>query len=251
MGKLTETPYRFACTGTLKESKAHKTVIIGHFGSIYKAISTEEMIEKGYASKFKIKAVVLKYPKDELREIKGAVYHDEIDWIISHQRRNKFICKLATSLKGNTLILFQFIEKHGDILYEMMKSRVEVRGLNHGVHYIHGGSDKDDREAIRKIMEENENQIVIASSGTMSTGANIKNLHNLIFASPSKARIKILQSVGRALRLHDSKDVATLYDIADDLRTGKKLNYSLQHFGERVKIYGESGFPYTISSFDI
>lgn len=247
----TETPYRFGLTGTLKDSKAHKTIIIGHFGSVYVASTTEKLMDEGHLAKFKIKAVVLKYPKEERKDVKGSTYSEEIDWIVGHERRNKFICKLATSLPGNTLVLYTLVQKHGMILYDMMKSRVEVRGLHHGVHHIYGGSDKDDRENIRRIMEENDNQIVVGSAGVLSTGANIKNLHNIIFASPSKARIRVLQSIGRSLRLHDSKEVATLYDIADDLSTGKKPNFAMQHFGERVKIYSQEGFTYTISSFDI
>jgi superfamily II DNA or RNA helicase len=114
------------------------------------------------------------------------------------------------------------------------------------VFFVHGGTDTDDRENIRKIMENENDAIVVASFGTFSTGINIRNLHNIIFASPSKSRIRNLQSIGRGLRQSEGKDIATLYDIADDLRHGKSINFTLRHFIERVKLYNEEQFPFKL-----
>ena len=110
------------------------------------------------------------------------------------------------------------------------------------VFFIHGGVDTSERELVREITEEESNAIIIASYGTFSTGINIKRLHNIIFASPSKSRVRNLQSIGRVLRKGKDKVKATLYDIADDCISNTKRNYTLNHFIERIKIYKEENF---------
>ena len=147
-------------------------------------------------------------------------------------------------LNKNTLILYQMVEKHGKILYNLI-SQAEKLG-NRKVFFVHGGTDTEDREQIRHIMETENDAIVVASYGTFSTGINIRNLHNIIFASPSKSRIRNLQSIGRGLRNSEGKDGATLYDIADDLRHKKHMNFTLRHFVERSKIYTEEKFPFKL-----
>jgi superfamily II DNA or RNA helicase len=134
------------------------------------------------------------------------------------------------------------VEKHGRILYDMILEKANGRK----VFFVHGGVDTDDRENIRRIMEKENGAIVVASFGTFSTGINIRNLHNIIFASPSKSRVRNLQSIGRSLRQSDGKEMATLYDISDDLRWKKQVNFTLQHFIERVAIYNEEKFPIKI-----
>ena len=119
------------------------------------------------------------------------------------------------------------------------------------VFYIFGGVEADEREAIRGIVERENNAIIVASYGTFSTGVNIKNLHNIIFASPSKSRIRNLQSIGRGLRLGDNKVNATLYDIADDLTYKSKENFTLKHFQERINIYTEEEFDYEMHNIEL
>ena len=114
------------------------------------------------------------------------------------------------------------------------------------VFYVHGGVDTDEREYIRQITEKSDNAIIIASYGTFSTGINIRNLHNIVFSSPSKSRIRVLQSIGRGLRVGDSKDTATLFDISDDFTYKSKRNFTLNHFMERINIYNEEQFDYEI-----
>jgi superfamily II DNA or RNA helicase len=176
--------------------------------------------------------------------MKKAEYRTEIDFLIDNNQRNKFIKNLALSMKRNTLVLFQMVDRHGKILYNMIQDSENIG--NRKVYFIHGKTDTDDRESIRKIMETEENAIVVASYGTFSTGVNIRNLHNVIFASPSKSRIRNLQSIGRVLRKGTDKEKAVLYDISDDLRNGKDMNHTLRHFVERVKVYTEERFPYKI-----
>ena len=238
----TNTKYRIGLTGTLDGTKTHKLVLEGLFGPVEKVITTKEMIDKKIASSFEIKCLILKHPEDACEKMKKSEYKDEIEYLISNEQRNKFIKNLAVSLGNNTLILYQMVDKHGKILYNMIRNTEKIGDRK--VFFVHGGVDATDREEIRRIMEIENDAIVVASYGTFSTGINIRNLHNIIFASPSKSRVRNLQSIGRGLRNSDGKEQATLYDIADDLRIGKHMNFTLRHFVERVKIYTEEKFPF-------
>ena len=236
MGKLHDCKYRIGFTGTLDGANVNQLVLEGVFGKCSKVTKTNELMKQGYLSKLKVKIVLIKH-KEKLFE----GYQDEMDYLVEHEPRNKFIKNLAKDLKGNTLILFNYVEKHGLPLYNMINSDTE-----RPVYFVHGGVDTEDREEIRLLTEKSDNSIIVASYGTFSTGINIRNLHNVIFASPSKSRIRNLQSIGRVLRKGDNKSKATLYDIADDISTDKGNNYTLNHLLERVKIYNEEKFDYEI-----
>jgi len=245
VNKMVDCDFRFGFTGTLDGSHTHKLVLEGLFGAVRKVTTTATLIEQKHLAAFDIKCIVLKYP-DKARELmKKADYQDEIDWIVRHDGRNKFIKNLAMSLKGNTLILFQFVEKHGKVLHTLFD------GCGRDVVLVHGEVDSLVREEVRQVAEKNNDMIIVASYGTFSTGVNIKNLHNVIFASPSKSRVRNLQSIGRGLRKSDTKTSATLYDIADDLSWKSHKNHTLLHFAERIKIYGEEQFEYKIFTVDL
>jgi len=236
--------YRFGLTGTLDGTKTHKLVLEGLFGPVKKVISTKELIDKDQLSKFEIKCLVLKHTDEISKLMKGKTYAEEIDYLISNEARNKFIKNLAVSLGTNTLVLFQMVDKHGRILYDMIKDTKNIGDRK--VFFVYGGTETTDREEIRKIMEIENDAIVVASFGTFSTGINIRNLHNIIFAMPTKSTIRTLQSIGRGLRQNDGKEIATLYDISDDMRVNKHMNFTLKHFVERVRIYNEEKFPFKI-----
>jgi superfamily II DNA or RNA helicase len=236
--------YRIGLTGTLDGTKTHKLVLEGLFGPVRKVISTKELIDKDQLANFEIKCLVLKHTDEEAKAIKGLTYADEIGYLISHEARNKFVKNLAVSLGKNTLVLYQMVDKHGKILYDMIKDTEKIG--NRKVFFVHGGVDTSDREEIRRIMEIENDAIIVASFGTFSTGINIRNLHNIIFAMPTKSSIRTLQSIGRGLRQSDGKEIATLYDISDDLRVGKHMNFTLKHFVDRTKIYNEEKFPFKI-----
>ena len=236
--------YRIGLTGTLDGTKTHQLVLEGLFGSVNKVITTKELIDKKQVSDFQIKCLVLKHPDEKCLELKDKTYQEEIQYLISNDARNKFIKNLAVSLGNNTLILYQMVEKHGQILYNNIRNTEKIGSRK--VFFVHGGTDTADREEIRRIMEIENDAIVVASYGTFSTGINIRNLHNIIFASPSKSRVRNLQSIGRGLRQAEGKEQATLYDIADDLRYKKHMNYTLHHFVDRTKIYTEEQFPFKI-----
>ena len=238
----TKTKYRIGLTGTLDGTKTHKLVLEGLFGPVEKVITTKELIDNKQLSEFQIKCLILKHSPEISESMKDATYQEEIEYLISNENRNRFIRNLAISLGTNTLILYQMVEKHGKILYNAIQEKANGRK----VFFIHGKVETEEREEVRRIMETENDAIVVASFGTFSTGINIRNLHNIIFASPSKSRVRNLQSIGRGLRQSEGKEMATLYDIADDLRHKKHMNFTLQHFVERVKIYNEEKFPFKI-----
>jgi superfamily II DNA or RNA helicase len=243
MDKLHHAKYRYGFTGTLDGTQTHKWVLEGLFGPSYKVTGTKKLIDEGHLADLDIQCLVLKY-----RPKKFDTYEDEIQFLINHERRNNFIKNLAIDLNGNSLILFSRVEAHGKVLYELINKNVSE---GRRVFFVHGGVDAEDRELVREITESQKDAIIVASYGTFSTGINIKNLHNVIFASPSKSRIRNLQSIGRVLRKGKDKVSAKLYDIADDLTTGSRKNYTLNHFIERVKIYVQEEFNYDIISIDI
>jgi len=243
MDKLHHAKYRYGFTGTLDGTQTHKWVLEGLFGPSYKVTQTKKLQDEGHLATLDIQCLVLKY-----RPKKFDTYEDEIQHLISHEKRSNFIVNLANDLNGNTLILYSRVDTHGAILYELLNNKV-----NEGrkTFFIHGGVDAEDREQVREITEKEKDAIIVASYGTFSTGINIKNLHNVIFASPSKSRIRNLQSIGRVLRKGKDKVSAKLYDIADDFTIGSRKNYTLNHFIERVKIYVSEQFNYDIVTIDI
>jgi len=206
-----------------------------------------DQLSRAEQRKLEIEAVTLKYTDEEKKLVKGMIYTDEIDWLIKCEKRNKFICDLALTRESNTLILFQYVEKHGKKLFKYLKDKSPERP----VFFVSGEIKTEIREEIRAITEKSKNAIIVASYGTFSTGINIRNLHNIIFGHPVKSRIRNLQSVGRVLRKYDDKEKATLFDISDDLSWKKHKNYSLRHFFERVKIYNSEKFDYKLRSIKL
>ena len=243
MTKLHHAKYRFGFTGTLDGTQTHKWVLEGLFGPSYKIVRTKELQEKGYLASLNIQCIVLKHKPQKFE-----TYEDEIQYLIGHEQRNKFITNLTLDLKGNTLVLFSRVEAHGAILYEKINSNKQD---DRKVFFVHGGVDAEERELVREITEKEDNAIIVASYGTFSTGINIKKLHNVIFASPSKSRIRNLQSIGRVLRKGKDKTRAVLYDIADDCSYKNKKNYTLNHLIERIKTYNEEKFNYDIITIQI
>ena len=247
MTKLTECKYRVGMTGTLDDSKTHKLVLEGLFGAVNKVTSTTELQEKNQLAKLKIYCLVLQHDKMSKDYLLGKTYQEEMDFLVSNELRNNYIRNLCLSLEGNTLCLFQYVEKHGMILKQMILDK----NRDKQIFFVYGGVEAEEREKIREITEQSDNAIIVASYGTFSTGINIRNLHNIVFASPSKSRIRNLQSIGRGLRLKDNDSIATLYDISDDLSINEQENYTLSHFRERINIYNEEGFDYEIHNVEL
>ena len=248
MTKLVDCKYRIGMTGTLDGTKTHKLVLEGLFGRVNKVATTKELIEKKQLANLKIFCLVLNHSESNKKLMYNVKYHEELEYLAQSLPRNKYIQNLCLALDGNTLCLFQLVEKHGKQLYEMIKKKAEK---DRKVFFIYGGVEANEREQVRAITEKSDKAIIVASYGTFSHGINIRNLHNIIFSSPSKSRIRNLQSIGRGLRIGDNKQVATLYDIADDLTYKNNKNYTLQHFGERINIYNEEEFDYEIHNVNL
>ena len=235
--KMKHTGVRFGTTGTLDGSEVHRLQLEGLFGPVKKVITSYELMEEGTIADLQIDCVILRHTK-----MKKLSYQEEMDYLVSNDSRNKFITNLVASLKGNTLVLFQYVEKHGEVLYPMLDGRVE------DLHYVYGGTDTEDRETVREVVEKSNDSVILASYGTFSTGVNIKKIDNVVFASPSKSRIRNLQSIGRGLRKTEGKEKMRLFDIADDLQCD---NFTLGHLKERINIYNEENFSYEIKQFDL
>ena len=238
MEKLTECPYRFGTTGTLDDSQTHRLVIQGLFGRVFNVTTTKTLMDKNLLSTLKIDCITLKYSDEDIQEIKRAKYQDEIKWLIANPKRNDFILNLTKRITGNTLLLFNYVKEHGIPLHDAIKENCPDKN----VYMIHGGTNIEQRESIRKILDKETNAVLVASYGTCSTGINVKNIHNIIFSSPSRSVIRVLQSIGRGLRKSKSKDTVKLYDISDDLRYMKYENHTYRHLQERVKIYNKERF---------
>jgi superfamily II DNA or RNA helicase len=235
--KMKSTAIRIGTTGTLDGSEVHRLQLEGLFGPCKKVITSSELMEEGTIANIEIDCIVLKHKKCHTMS-----YQEEMEYLVSSEERNQFITNLVASLKGNTLVLFQYVEKHGEVLYPMLDGRVD------DLHYVYGGTDTADRETVRELVEQSESSVILASYGTFSTGVNIKRIDNIVFASPSKSRIRNLQSIGRGLRKTDGKDSMRLFDISDDLQCD---NYTLEHLKERINIYNEENFPYELKQFDL
>jgi len=247
MTKLEDCKYRYGLTGTLDGTKTNKLVLEGLFGAVNKVTSTAELQEKKQLADLKIICLILQHDTYSKQFLKDKSYQEEMDFLVSNEKRNKYIRNLCLNLQGNSLVLFQYVEKHGVIL----KQLIEDKAKDKKIFFVYGGVEAEEREKIRFITEKSDNAIIIASYGTFSTGINIRNLHNIVFASPSKSRIRNLQSIGRGLRLKDNKSSATLYDIADDLSYNGKENYTLAHFRERINIYTSENFTYEIHNIEL
>lgn len=232
------TSYKFGFTGTMPPSLIDQWNIIGKIGPIVYQEKTLDLLEKKYVSDFKIMVLVVNHkniPKLVHNPNRPSeAYEQELEFLMTSERRNEIICKLSNKLKNNTIIMADRID-HGIALETKLR---EVCDKDRPIYFIRGSTEMEERERIRSLMEERNDVIVVAISKIFSTGINIPNLHNIIFASAGKAKIKIMQSIGRALRLHPTKTTATIFDISDNTKYGKK------HLSEREILYSTEQYIY-------
>lgn len=244
MNRLVNAGFRIGTTGTIDDAISNKMTLEGNFGPVYKVTTTKELIDADTLAQLTIQCLVLKYSDEERKACKGLKYQEEIDHIVSHEKRNRFIVNLTCDQQGNSLVLYNLVEKHGKPLYNAFVEK--LKGTGRKVFFVSGAVNADEREKIREVTEKEKNAVIVASVGTFSTGINIVNLHNIMFASPTKSQIRVLQSIGRGLRKTEDGQGTTIYDLADDLSWKKKKNYTLNHAIERVKIYAKEKFKYKI-----
>jgi superfamily II DNA or RNA helicase len=239
MTKLHQCKYRFGLTGTLDGTLTHRLVLEGLFGTAETIVTTKELIDRKTLADLTVKCIVLKHKN--IRE--KMTYAEELEYLATNEKRNDFIVNLLQHLDGNTLCLFQLVEKHGKPLYDQVQETITDRKT----FFVYGGTDTSEREEIRGVVENEKKSIILASYGTFSTGINIRNINNIVFSSPSKSRIRVLQSLGRGLRKTDTKHSVLIFDIADDVSHNNKRNFTLNHFSERISLYNEQQFDYQIS----
>ena len=239
---------RIGTTGTLDGTQTHQLVLEGLFGPVHQVTTTKKLIDEQSLSELDINVLILKYSDDICKAMTKSTYQQELDFIVQYSPRNNFIPNLALDQTGNTLVLFNYVEKHGKPLHSLLQTKIKE---DRKLFYVSGETDVDTRESVREITEKEKDAIIVASLGTFSTGINIRNLHNIIFASPSKSQIRVLQSIGRGLRKSEDGRGTKLYDIADDLHWKNKKNYTLQHAAERIKIYSKEKFTYKLYDINI
>ena len=238
MTKLHDCQYRIGTTGTLDGSEIHQLVLEGLFAKHKEVTTTAQLVKQKYLSNLNIRCLVLNHVKTNRRQ---RTYQEEMDYLSKSPSRNNFICKLALSQDGNTLILAQYINQ-----LQTLTLALKEHTKDRKVFFVYGATEAVERDNIRGIVEQENDAIIVASYGVFSMGINIKRLHNIIFASPYKSQIKVLQSIGRGLRLTVDKTECNLFDIADDLSYNNKSNYTLKHFQERIEIYSQQEFSYEI-----
>ena len=234
MGHLRNAWLRIGTTGTLDGTKVHKLVLEGAFGPVLNVTSTRKLIESDTLSELSIDVLHMQYSDVEKKAFGRKTYQEEVQYIVAHEKRNNFIKNLALAQKGNTLVLFNLVEKHGKPLYNLIRDAAKI---DRKVFYVSGEVGAIDREEIRTLVEKEKDAIIVASLGTFSTGINIKNLHNMVFAAPTKSQVRVLQSIGRSLRKSETGQPAKVYDLCDDFSWKKRKNYTLGHGIERIGIY--------------
>jgi len=248
MNKATEAEYRYGTTGTLDGTQTHELVLQGLFGKTYKVTTTKELQINEVLAELNIKRIILNYNKKIRDEFGPRSYQDEIDYIVTYEKRNNFIANLTLDQEGNTLVLFNYVEKHGKPLFELINNKADEKRK---IFFVSGSTQTSDREAIRGIVEKQKNAVIVASLGTFSTGINIRNLHNIVFASPSKSQIRVLQSIGRGLRKSDNEKPTKLFDVIDNLCSKSRKNFAILHAEERLKIYEREKFMFNTFEIDL
>jgi superfamily II DNA or RNA helicase len=251
LAAMTMVPYRIGTTGTTTDP-INQLLIEGMLGPIYRVTTTKKLMDAGKVSQMKIHAVVMRYSPEERKLVSQKTkkkdsfeYPQEQDFIHSHERRNRFVRNCALACKGTTLVLFKSRE-HGKLLYESIKEKSD-----RPVYFMDGTVDGEIRENVRQhINNTQEECILVCSYGVYSAGVNIPSITNIIFAGTSKSSIRVLQSIGRGLRLYKDKKL-TLFDLVDDIKYLKNKNFALDHFEERLKIYQLEQFEINIKEVQL
>lgn len=268
MTKCVNARFRIGLTGTLDGIPTNKMALQGLFGNVHTVTTYEQMMSRHEIPDVDIKCIILhhsgykEWRKNYLQKLhkmnkkaptKGTEkYREEIDYLVNDENRNLFIRNLALSQKNNTMILVDLVDTHAKVLYEMLKNYEKIGDRK--VYLLVGEVKAELREQYRAEIEKEHNAIVIGSYGVLSTGVNIRNIHSVIFASPSsKGRVKNLQSLGRGLRKADGKDKTVLYDISDDLRVNEKSkpNFTLEHLQNRIDIYSSEKLNFRLLDIGI
>jgi superfamily II DNA or RNA helicase len=232
---------KIGMTGTLRPDNIHPMMVKSRLGFVKRIVTVKELQDSGRATKTKIVRVMLRYSEEYKKRIFRADYQEEIDFIVRCEARNNIIKNFAKNTKNNTLLLFRLKDKH---LVELYNQLIEEDKTKTYFMYT-GDTTPEEKEAIKKHVEINNNVVILGTEGSISTGISIRNLHNFGFCHPLKSSIIVLQSIGRMLRLHKDKDLAVIFDFCDDLSTKSWTNSALRHSEERVEYYKSEGLAFT------
>ena len=249
---------RFGVSGTFPSDESLEILTIQSvLGPNVTKIEAKTLVESGTITPMNIKAVVLNHASNDLNErlsyIKkmgaGAdAFRYEKEFIQQSDKRLEFIKKLIDKCDSNTLLLFHTIE-YGTRIYERLKSELD----NKDFYYIDGEINNKQREFIKKEMEKTNDKVkvLVASYGTLSTGVSINAIFNVVFADSFKSEQIIIQSIGRALRKHSDKQVATIFDLVDVFDPKEMNNILYKHFLEREKFYKKREYPYKVIKINL
>ena len=262
VSETTNCKFKLAFTGTLPEDPVQKMQLLGLFGLPQTYITSRELIERGLATPIKINSIIFNYSRDDKNIFKEAgAYAKQLKIIKEHELRNKFIINLMEKIQstGNTLTLFQHTEHGKGLFIDIMKRLypdVEVENKDitgkksfefqekYGIYFLNGEDDAKTRERTRHILEDHDDAILISNYQLLSTGVNIKKLHNMIMASPLKAYTTITQSIGRGMRLHPSKSEFIVYDLVDNFGIRKPGGtFYKQYIHRRNTSYNPEEYP--------
>ena len=235
------TIHKLGFTGTLPEDILDQWNIFSKFGDVIYSKMSHELKAESYVTPAKVTALVLNYKSAPIFErtldsTPADEYINEIRFLIVNEFRNGVIKHLCNKFDNNSLVLVDLID-HGQAIYDTI-----VKDTTKEVYFIRGEVEVDERKRVQELMEKQSNICVIAISKIFSTGINIKNLHYLIFAGGGKAKVKIVQSIGRGLRLHEDKKELIIFDIADNLK------YGMSHYQKRKQLYAQEKIPHSFTT---
>jgi superfamily II DNA or RNA helicase len=237
--KKIKTPHRFGFTGTMPEENLDQWNIIGKIGPVIYEKNSYDLRQDNYVSNASIQIIKLLHKNGPIKTEGGNAYREELDYLATSTFRNELVAKLAKGLNQNSLIMVDYIQ-HGELLFDIVQRMMPEKQC----FFIRGEVEVEERDRVRQLMEVSSNVVVVAISKIFSTGINIKNLHYIIFACGGKAKIKIVQSIGRGLRLHKDKTKLIIFDITDDLR------YSAAHALKRQALYEKEHIPFAIKEIE-
>lgn len=250
---------RFGVSGTFPDDMSAEILTIQSLmGPIVNSIKAKKLQKEGRISHVKIKQIHLNHDDptfnqnlNDIRKIpnQGArAYQLESEYIRNSDKRMDFVSKLVQKCGSNTLVLFNIIE-YGTKLKDRL---IQDLGDNVEVLYIDGGVKKKDRQVIFDKMEIDDDgitKVLVATYGTLSTGLSINNLHNIVFSESFKSEQRIIQSIGRGLRLKEGKDKAIIFDIIDYYVDQHQRNSFYRHGKERARMYNKHGYPFDTLKF--
>lgn len=245
MENCTNARFRIGLTGSTDETEVNDLTLTGLFGPKHEVIQTHELMERGEVADLEVRIITMRHKPDP--EFLKMQYIKQVEWLSNNESRNRFIRRVVAGEKGNKLVLFHLVEKHGEILYHQFKEDYPDKEI----YFIHGGVDLAEREKIRQRLSQTDDAILIASYNTYSTGMNVPSLRHVFSTMPGKARIKLLQSIGRVLRLSKGKTKAVFWDFADYMEHGGKVNMGFNHLEERMNIYVSQKFKIKFIEVDL